>query len=211
VRRVLTRLLAFDGDLAQGGAQRELWGLAQGLLPQDPAPDDMTAYTQGLMDLGATVCTRSRPQCDRCPVRPLCRAAQAGNVLDYPVKTRTLKRRHESWWLLVLRDSTPAGQRVWLERRPESGIWAGLFCTPVYESEALARATLPPGQAGQIQALDPVTHSLTHRELRLQPLLLDGQPDQLAEGREGQWVALAQLEQVGLPAPLRQLLAQLPG
>ncbi len=210
VRRVLTRLLAFDGDLSQAGAQRELWTLAQELLPAKPGPDDMTAYTQGLMDLGATVCTRSRPQCDRCPVRPLCRGAKAGNPLDYPLKTRTLKRRHESWWLLVLRDKTLAGQRVWLERRPASGIWAGLFCTPVYESESLACSTLPPGLTGQIQALAPVAHSLTHRELRLHPLLLDGQPDPMVEGREGQWVALAMLEQVGLPAPLRQLLAQLP-
>ncbi len=207
VRRVLTRLLAFDGDIAQGGAQRELWALAQGLLPLNPGPGDMTAYTQGLMDLGATVCTRSRPQCDRCPVQDLCRAAKAGRALDYPVKTRTLKRRHESWWLLVLRDS--AGQRIWLERRPQSGIWAGLFCTPVYASEALARATLPPGPLSQIQALDPVAHSLTHRELRLHPLLLDGHPEPLAGGRDGQWVALAALDQVGLPTPVRQLLAEL--
>ncbi|MCU0925410.1 MAG: A/G-specific adenine glycosylase [Hydrogenophaga sp.] len=210
VRRVLSRLLAFDGDLAQGDAQRELWALAQGLLPHDPGPGDMTAYTQGLMDLGATVCTRSRPQCGRCPVQPLCRAAQASNVLNYPVKTRTLKRRHESWWLLVLRDATPNGQRVWLERRPARGIWAGLFCTPVYASEALACATLPPDQTAKIQALAPVAHSLTHRELRLHPLLLDGHADRLAAGRDGQWVAMATLEQVGLPAPLRQLLTQLP-
>ena len=209
VRRVLTRLLAFEGDLSQTGAQRELWTLAQELLPAEPGPDDMTAYTQGLMDLGATVCTRSRPQCDGCPVRALCRAAGAGTALRYPVKTRTLKRRHESWWLLVLRDVSVSAPRFWLERRPVRGIWAGLFCTPVFESEARACAALPPGHTGRIQALAPVAHSLTHRELRLHPLLLDGQPDPLAAGREGQWVALAELETVGLPTPLRQLLARL--
>ncbi len=209
VRRVLTRLLAFEGDLSQAGAQRALWALAQDLLPSEPGRDDMTAYTQGLMDLGATVCTRSRPQCHCCPVQALCRGAQAGTALRYPVKTRTLKRRHESWWLLVLRDVSVSAPRLWLERRPAPGIWAGLFCTPVFESEALACAALPPGHTGQIQALAPVAHSLTHRELRLHPLLLDGQPDLLAAGREGQWVALAELESVGLPAPLRQLLTQL--
>lgn len=210
VRRVLTRLLAFDGDLSQAVAQRELWALAQALLPPAPHGDDMTAYTQGLMDLGATLCTRSRPQCERCPVQSICRAAQSGTENTYPVKTRTLKRRHESWWLLVLRDGSASGARIWLERRPARGIWAGLFCTPVFDSEAAAYATLSSDLASEPQALAPVTHSLTHRELRLHPLLLDGAPDALSAGRDGQWVPVAMLESVGLPAPLRLLLAQLP-
>jgi A/G-specific adenine glycosylase len=209
VRRVLTRLLAFDGDLSQVGAQRELWALAQDLLPVAPTVDDMTAYTQGLMDLGATVCSRSRPLCERCPVRSICRAAQAGTAQNYPVKTRTLKRRHESWWLLVLRDATTAEHRVWLERRPQRGIWAGLHCTPVFESESAALASLPAEGAGPGQALAPLAHSLTHRELRLHPVLVDVSPEATPPDREGQWVPVSLLGSVGLPAPLRQLLEQL--
>jgi len=211
VRRVLTRLLAFDGDLSQATRQRELWALAQGLLPAQPSVGDMTAYTQGLMDLGATLCTRSRPQCERCPVQTLCLATQAGTSLSYPVKTRTLKRRHESWWLLVLRDVSSAEASIWLERRPVRGIWAGLHCTPVFDNDEAAGAALPPGIQSRLQALEPILHSLTHRELRLHPLLVDvSSPAALDGWRDGQWVPAAMLESVGLPAPLRQLFAQLP-
>ena len=210
VRRVLTRLLAFDGDLAQAAQQRRLWAIAQTLLPEQPAAGDMVAYTQGLMDLGATLCSRSRPSCAACPVLALCRSGQDGTASRYPVKTRTLKRRHESWWLLVLRSPSDDGtQRVWLERRPNQGIWAGLFCTPVFADEAAALATLPPNTA-RMRALSPVAHSLTHRELRLHPLLLDLPPSVSPAGADGRWVALGGIDALGLPAPVRQLLVQLP-
>ncbi|MDZ4291790.1 MAG: A/G-specific adenine glycosylase [Hydrogenophaga sp.] len=210
VRRVLTRLLAFDGDLAQAAQQRRLWAIAQTLLPEQPAAGDMVAYTQGLMDLGATLCSRSRPSCAACPVLALCRSGQDGTASRYPVKTRTLKRRHESWWLLVLRSPSDDGEhRVWLERRPNQGIWAGLFCTPVFADEAAALATLPQNTA-RVQALPPVAHSLTHRELRLHPLLLDLPPSVSPAGADGRWVALGGIDALGLPAPVRQLLVQLP-
>ncbi|MBW8467469.1 MAG: A/G-specific adenine glycosylase [Thiobacillus sp.] len=210
VRRVLTRLLAFDGDLAQAAQQRRLWEIAQTLLPEQPATGDMVAYTQGLMDLGATLCSRSRPSCAACPVLALCRSGQDGTASRYPVKTRTLKRRHESWWLLVLRSPSDDGaHRVWLERRPNQGIWAGLFCTPVFADEASALATLPPNTA-RMRALSPVAHSLTHRELRLHPLLLDLPPSVSPAGADGRWVALGGIDALGLPAPVRQLLVQLP-
>ncbi len=209
VRRVLTRLLAFDGDLAQPAQQRVLWDLAQVLLPAAPAGDDMAAYTQGLMDLGATLCTRSRPGCEACPMQDICRAAQTDSVARYPVKTRTLKRRHESWWLLVLRADGGDEAHIWLQRRPTRGIWAGLHCTPVLASEAEALDALPPGVSPEaVVALEPVAHSLTHRELRLHPLLVD-LPTEAVSG-DGQWVARSGLAAVGLPAPVRVLLASLP-
>lgn len=209
VRRVLTRLLAFEGNLAQTRPQRRLWELAQALLPDDPSADDMTAYTQGLMDLGATVCTRSRPACGQCPMQGICRGYLAGEPQRFPVKTRALKRRHESWWLLIVR-RVDGPDRFWLQRRPASGIWAGLFCPPVFESEQAAQAALPPSWQNRLTALDAVSHSLTHRELRLHPLLLKltSQPrgDELPAG---QWVDAPQLDQHGLPAPVKSLLQAL--
>lgn len=209
VRRVLTRLLAFEGDLAQSAPQRELWNLAQALLPVDPSADDMTAYTQGLMDLGATVCTRSRPACGQCPMQGICRGRQSGDPQRFPVKTRTLKRRHESWWLLLLRLGGER-DRFWLQRRPGSGIWASLFCPPVYAHEDDARSALPPASADALVPLDAVSHSLTHRELRLHPLLLelDVEPEP-ADWPDGQWVDAALLDQYGLPAPVKLLLQRL--
>jgi A/G-specific adenine glycosylase len=211
VRRVLSRLLAFEGDLAQTQPQRELWALAQGLLPPAPTRDDMTAYTQGLMDLGATVCLRTKPLCVRCPVQTVCSAHGADQVQRYPVKTRRLLRRFESWWLLIVRSAAADGpQRFWLERRPNSGIWAGLYCPPVFADEEALRASLPAPLRPRLQALAPVAHSLTHRELRLHPLLLDVAPD--AEGLPpGQWVSASALAEHGLPAPVRLMLSALPG
>lgn len=209
VRRVLTRLLAFGGDLAQAGQQRELWQCAQDLLPQDPMPGDMAAYTQGLMDLGATLCSRRRPACSSCPVLSMCRAGQSGTAEDFPVRTRTLKRRHESWWLLVLRQRRPQPQ-IWLERRPAQGIWSGLFCPPVYADESSAMADWH-AQADRVRALPAVAHSLTHRELRLHPLLLDlDTPPAAFDHGTGRWVDAGAVEALGLPAPVRQLLAALP-
>jgi A/G-specific adenine glycosylase len=210
VRRVLSRLLAFEGDLAQTQPQRDLWALAQRLLPLAPSRDDMTAYTQGLMDLGATVCLRAKPLCMRCPVQTVCSAHGTDQVQRYPVKTRRLLRRFESWWLLLVRGSMGNGpQSFWLERRPNSGIWAGLYCPPVFADEEALRAALPAPLRERLQALVPVGHSLTHRELRLHPLLLDAAPD--TEGLpSGQWVSASALAEHGLPAPVRQMLRTLP-
>jgi A/G-specific adenine glycosylase len=210
VRRVLSRLLAFDGDLAQTAPQRELWDLAQALLPVEPLPDDMTAYTQGLMDLGATLCLRSRPQCARCPVQVMCRAHASSTVSNYPVKSRAVKRRHESWWLLLLRGASAAGgERLWLVRRPSTGIWAGLYCPPVFDSEAALIGALPTSWRDSLRELEPVAHSLTHRELRLHPrLLVQDVPGPGPAGLEGDWIDAEALHSHGLPAPVRVLLGR---
>lgn len=213
VRRVLSRLLAFDQDLAQTSSQRALWDLAQGLLPGVPSPDDMVAYTQGLMDLGATVCLRSKPLCERCPVSSLCAAQAADTVGRYPVKSKAVKRRHESWWLLVLRlraaDTADTAERFWLQRRPAPGIWAGLYCPPVFASEELLTAALSTHAAEDVQHLDPVAHSLTHRELRLHPVVVTTALDQPVNS-DGSWVSASELADRGLPTPVRALYQRLP-
>lgn len=211
VRRVLSRLLAFEGDLSQARAQRDLWQLAQALLPESPSADDMVAYTQGLMDLGAGVCTLRQPACERCPVAGLCEARRSNTTDRFPVKTKRVARRHESWWLLVLRKSEEGLSAVWLERRPPRGIWAGLHCVPVAADEAqvLAAAGF---QSGVVRHLPALSHALTHRELRLHPVLVDLVPGAADPAiPDGRWVPTDQLGDVGLPAPVRSLLLQLPG
>jgi A/G-specific adenine glycosylase len=112
---------------------------------------------------------------------------------------------------LIVRSAAADGpQRFWLERRPNSGIWAGLYCPPVFADEEALRASLPVPLRARLEALAPVAHSLTHRELRLHPLLLDVAPD--AEGLPtGQWVSASALAEHGLPAPVRLMLRTLPG
>jgi A/G-specific adenine glycosylase len=205
VKRVLSRALGFDGDLAQAANERALSALAQALVPPDASHDDMIAYTQGLMDLGASLCARTQPQCLLCPLSGDCRALAGGTPDAYPVKTRKLVRRHESWWLLALRRSDGA---VWLERRPPRGIWAGLYCTPVFGDEAALVAALAGWGLGAaaVQWQPARKHSLTHRELRLLPAVLNvANPQDNCRG-EGRWATPAEWAGLGLPAPVRAWL-----
>ena len=101
VKRVLTRVLGFDEDIASASATNRLWDQATALLPQHAA--DMPAYTQGLMDLGATICSTRKPACLACPLSERCVARREGEPERYPVKTRKLKRSAQSLWLLQAR------------------------------------------------------------------------------------------------------------
>jgi len=205
VRRVLTRVLGFAADLAQAGSERELWNLADALLPHDDLDSAMPRYTQGLMDLGAGICLPRKPSCMLCPLQEVCVAQRNGNPQDYPVRTRKLKRSAQAWWLLLRRDD--AG-RLWLERRPPAGIWAGLYCPPVYDSRAALDATLPAGDCSE--DLPAFTHVLTHRDLHLHPVLASGQALGLkphcAEPSAAGWFSPQQWQGLGLPAPVRKLL-----
>lgn len=205
VRRVLTRYLGFEADLAQARNERLLWERAEALLPTTDLDTAMPRYTQGLMDLGASICLPRKPDCAQCPLRAGCVAQREGRPEHYPVRTRTLRRRAEAWWLLVLHDG--AG-RVWLQRRVASGIWAGLYCPPVFADRGSVLASLAPGV--DVQELAPFTHVLTHRDLHLHPVLVQA-PAPAAQGQadDGLWCGAADWAQRGLPAPVRKLLDRL--
>lgn len=211
VRRVLTRVLAFDADLAVAKNERQLWDLAQQLCPAEDLENAMPRYTQGMMDLGASVCLPRKPSCLVCPLQSQCRAARCGQPENYPVRTRKLKRSAEAWWLLIAVDE--AHQRVWLERRPQQGIWAGLYSPPVFQSrEALQDAAAlrwPQADLSQCQELPAFMHVLTHRDLHLHPVLLPwpaGDAAPAAEAGAGCWADAGQWAAMGLPAPVRKLL-----
>jgi A/G-specific adenine glycosylase len=198
VKRVLTRVLGYGEDLAVAKNEKALWALAQDLLPQHSA--DMPRYTQALMDLGATVCLPRKAQCEACPVNSGCQARARGEPLAYPVKTRKLKRSSATLWLLW---AVNAKGQVWLQKRPDKGIWAGLFSLPVFESEAdLLAAWI---QGGEPQYIAPWKHVLTHRDLHLHPIHMLGS-EQLPPVCEGQWVDAHVWPDLGLPAPIRALL-----
>ncbi len=203
VKRVLTRALGFEADLSVAANERRLWDLATALLPHDDLAVAMPRYTQGLMDLGATVCLARNPSCLLCPLQDICLGHRAGDPQRFPVKTRKLKRSVESWWLLWARD---AKGRVWLERRPDAGVWAGLFCLPVFPSrEALATAAGLAGADANVGDLPAFLHVLTHKDLYLHPVVIPW-PEGLALGANGQWVEAARWPEFGLPTPVRKLL-----
>ena len=209
VKRVLTRVLAFDGDLAEAASERALWAEATALLPEH----DIDRYTQGLMDLGATLCSVRAPACLLCPVQVDCAAAAAGTQERYPVKTRKLKRgkREHVWLWLRWRDA------VWLEQRPATGVWAGLWSLPEFASiEAFDAASA--GWPGAGEVLPSFTHVLTHLDWRLHPLRWS-LPDRLAAPARraieaawpsGRWFTQDEALAAGLPAPVRKLLLAAP-
>ena len=214
VKRVLTRVLAFEGDLAQAAQEKALWALAEQLLPEHG--HDMPRYTQALMDLGATVCTPRQPACSQCPLQAVCQAHQAHAAERYPIKTRTLRRSSQAWWLLFLRDS--AG-RFWLQRRPEKGganaIWAGLFSPLIYPDAPVleqALASLPSTvRIAQRRDLPVLAHVLTHRDLFLHPVVVQLEADAHAldvARDEGAWCSPVQALALGLPAPVRKLMLE---
>ena len=205
VRRVLTRLLGFDKDMASAANERLLWGMAESLLPTQELLQAMPRYTQGLMDLGASICTPRAPRCSDCPLMESCKALADGDPERYPVRTRKLVRKSESWQLVILRDGIG---RVWLQRRPPTGIWAGMHCVPVFPGDAECAAFVEslgdPSQYLQ-EELPAFLHVLTHRDLHLHPILISGDFPGDALG-DGEWLGPDQWPSVGLPAPIRKLL-----
>ena len=205
VKRVVTRVLGFDGDLALAAHERSLWNAATDLLPAtEVAAQSMARYTQGMMDLGATVCLPKKPLCLLCPLQAACRACAAGDPQRYPVRTRKLKRSSQSIWLLWAQTTDGA---VWLQARPTPGVWAGLQCFPLFDSEADLVDAVPPPWRAALQPQTTFVHVLTHKDLHLHPwrLALESDTDLGALG--GQWVGAAQWPAMGLPAPIRKLLA----
>jgi A/G-specific adenine glycosylase len=205
VKRVLARVLAFDEDLAGTVALRRLWDAATALLPDA----DIEAYTQGLMDIGATVCTPRAPRCPDCPLRDVCGAAAAGEPERYPVKSRRLVRgRRENAWLEVRwRD------RVWLVQRGPSGVWAGLWSLPEFDSLAALDAATA-GWPGEGRAQPSFTHVLTHLDWTLHPVRWTvpdpasplAIPQLAARWPEGRWFEVDEALRLGLPAPVRKRL-----
>ena len=221
VRRVLARVFAIGGDPASAAVQRRLWEVAERELPDR----DLPAYTQGLMDLGATVCTRGRPACDRCPVSALCEARAAGRIDEFPGRRRRRASPLRQAVLLVVRG--PAG--LYLVKRPPSGIWGGLWSLPEValapsdEQAPLARAAVQEAAVAlagglglaraEVRPLPPFEHVFTHFRLRAHPMLVEAgsaASTMAAEAAEGRWWPAGELAEAPLPAPVRTLLASLP-
>lgn len=220
VRRVLARFLAFSGDLSSSRAQQDLCAHAEQLLPQTPVLADdwhatMIAYTQGLMDLGAMVCTPKNPKCSACPMQAQCRAHALGLANDLPVKSKKTKRSSESLFLLWPLD---VQSRVFLVRRPSTGVWAGLHAPAMFSSEAaLMAALVAEGHTGPVQAQPVQRHVLTHKDLYLHRFDVDwtrntnaAPQGQVHDGGEGVWVGATEALTLGLPAPVKAWLMSPP-
>jgi len=204
VKRVLTRVLGFAADLAVAAHERELWERATELLPRRDLQQAMPRYTQGVMDLGATVCLSRKPVCEICPVAAVCVARQQGAQQQYPVKSRKLKRGSQSLWLLWAQTRDGA---VFFSKRPTPGVWAGLYCLALFDHRAALEAAIPVRYRSRLQDEVALKHVLTHKDLHLHPVRVQLPASALAR-MEGAWFAAGQWPRLGLPAPVRKLLSQ---
>lgn len=202
VKRVLTRFLGFDADMSLAASEKHLWGEATHRLPTDDLWNNMPRYTQGMMDLGATLCVATKPNCAACPLRQRCVANGQGRQEQFPVKTRKIKRNSQSIWLLyALADDGS----VWLSRRPTPGVWAGLYCFLLFDDlEALVQK-VPANFHATLQSLPMVKHVLTHKDLSLHPMQVQ-LPRDLKVCDEGDWFCPVQYARMGFPAPIQRML-----
>lgn len=202
VKRVLARHFAVEGHPGERRVETLLWQYAEELLPRQ----GIEAYTQGLMDLGSSICTRSRPRCGECPLAGDCLALHQGrqNELPSPRPRKVLPER-ETTMLLLQRQG-----ELFLEKRPPAGIWGGMLSFPEIAANedprqvCLARFGF---EAGAPQPMPLMRHTFTHFRLHIQPqcLVVQGVRPQALQGG-GMWLGVEDALGAAIPTPVRKLL-----
>jgi A/G-specific adenine glycosylase len=206
VKRVLARVHRIEEPPDQPATLRALWQLAEAETPAERVAD----YTQAIMDLGATLCTRKRPGCARCPLAPICAAHRAGIAERLPVPKAKRARPRRATVVMLLR----AGEsEVLLEKRPDAGIWGGLWGLPEVASVADVTGWCA-AQLGRVPArlhVQPVLHhGFTHFDLDMTPVADEIARDaRCMDGERWLWYNVRQPARVGLAAPVAKLLRSL--
>ncbi len=206
VKRVLSRYHAVEGWPGKTAVANRLWELADGHTPDAR----VGAYTQAIMDLGATLCTRSRPDCQRCPMVADCRAHALDRQADFPGRrerkpAKPLKTTH----MLLAH----GGGRLYLERRPQSGIWGGLWSLPELGERSVDDwcAEKLNGSRVTTESLPVLRHSFSHYDLDIRPILVrvDAPLSKVADGDDATWYSVDEPPPGGIAAPVRKLIDQL--
>jgi len=205
VKRLLARYCGIDGWTGGKYIEEQLWKQAEALLPKR----DVAIYTQALMDMGATICTRGKPKCDICPVKLGCVALRKDRVsgLPTPRPHKVIPERYATFLLLMHNDE------ILLEKRPGSGIWGGLWCPPqlddgpgVVEDYLLRSGST----VSERQELKKFTHIFTHFRLHITPVLLQLKKKPLQAKQSGSvWMELDEAMQAAIPTPVRKILKTL--
>jgi len=205
VKRVLARHEAIGGWPGTTDVANKLWAIAERHTPDE----DTAAYTQAIMDLGATLCTRTKPACERCPVSADCEARRAGTIAGYPGrKPRREKPQRKTTMLIARHDGC-----VYLERRPEAGIWGGLWGLPEVEAADIASwcETRFATNVENIECWPVLRHSFTHFDLDIVPIVVRlGSPfSKVADADDATWHRLDGPAPGGIAAPVGKLMEQL--
>lgn len=203
VKRVLARYYAIEGWPGLREVEKQLWHATETVTPED----DVAAFNQAMMDLGAMICTRSRPKCELCPLSNGCSAYAQQRWQDFPGKKPKKDLPTREAWLLLLQQ----GNQVLLEKRPASGIWGGLYSFPQFVDEQLLVEWCDlQGITGERKQLTSFRHTFSHFHLQIIPvLIINPITPALMEESVTLWYNLAQPPSVGLAAPVQRLLHEL--
>jgi A/G-specific adenine glycosylase len=202
VRRVLARHDMIDGWVGKPAVQKVFWQAAKDRLPEQRGAD----YSQAIMDLGATLCTRSNPRCPDCPVKEDCLAYRSESVSEFPARRPRLKISEKQMHMLIM--ASTDGQ-VLLEKRPPVGIWGGLWSLPEEEDERLL-ANRFGCKAEEFSTLPDMEHRLTHMRIRIKPRIANSnaRADSIKCRADQRWFKAGEWSAAGLPKPVLSLLTQ---
>lgn len=205
VKRVLTRYHGIHGYPGQSRVEKQLWQLAEEHTPHQRVAD----YTQAIMDLGATVCTRTRPRCEACPLAATCVACRDGLTDTLPERRPAKTLPTQQTVMLILRDGSG---RTLLHKRGPQGVWAGLWSLP--EADGIAAADRFARRLAATDTSVPLPafiHTFSHYRLQVTPLLfrVSGKHPHIADDPSLRWYTARETADLGLPAPVRRLLQTL--
>lgn len=199
VKRVLARYDAINIWPGEKQAEAAMWQRAEQLLPSTRIAN----YIQAQMDLGATLCTRSRPDCKQCPLQTDCQAYASGEPTLFPVRKvkKQTPSRQTNWFVYI------NNRHILLEQRPANGIWGGLWSFPEGETIDAANHILPIKNTVFESTLPEIKHVFSHFKLTIHPFIFSAEPnDAVAENNKYIWVKIDQALTMGLPAPVKQLI-----
>lgn len=211
VKRVLVRYFAIEGWAGTAEITKKLWQLAEQLTPQQRAGD----YTQVMMDMGAIICKRSKPSCLICPLQQGCLAFKTGQTQTLPAPKPKKDKPVKQTTMLVLINQH---QQVFLEKRPSSGIWGGLWSFPEIQCDAVPDVTnyadlqqfislpITVQQTMSCEYLVPFRHTFTHYHLDIKPLVIHVMADDQVVNNQ-RWVPIGIPYELGVPAPVAKLLS----
>ena len=205
VKRVLTRIFAIEGFPGVKSVERSLWNIAEQLTPARRVAD----YTQAMMDLGATVCKRTKPICTQCPVNHSCKAFAQNNPEAYPQPKPKARRAYKKCQMLVIYNQN---NEILLLKRPATGIWGGLWTCPDLDHEFTDLNQWCKGNLGfGVEPTDQfpvIHHKFTHFDLDIAPVVcrMKNEPKQIMDDGGQLWYNPKQAAQIGLPTPMKNIL-----
>ncbi|PKF61823.1 A/G-specific adenine glycosylase [Psychromonas sp. psych-6C06] len=204
VKRVLTRHQAIEGWTGEKRVENRLWQLAEHLTPTNKA----NIFNQAMMDMGAMICTRSKPKCNECPVSDDCIALKNDSMTQYPTPKAKKKIPAKSAVMLVVCEK---GEAIQLQQRPPVGIWGGLWCFPEFSSieEAITHLDTQGVVNYQKSELNTFRHTFSHFHFDITPLLIEVEhynPSQVMEDCGSLWYNLQHPQKIGLAAATKKIL-----